>query len=121
VQNAKAALDAAENEVRSAEVALEAGRNRLRILGKTDQEIADFQEKGNISPATPIYAPIAGTIVQRKVGPGQYVGGNTSDPVFIIGDLGTVWVLAYMRLHHVGGFHGEQRLPNSHHVAGLDE
>jgi cobalt-zinc-cadmium efflux system membrane fusion protein len=46
VQNAKAALDAAENEVRSAEVALEAGRNRLRILGKTDQEIADFQEKG---------------------------------------------------------------------------
>jgi hypothetical protein len=29
--------------VRSAEVALEASRNRLRILGKTDQEIADFQ------------------------------------------------------------------------------
>jgi cobalt-zinc-cadmium efflux system membrane fusion protein len=43
VQNARAALDAAENDVRSAEVALEASRNRLRILGKTDQEIADFQ------------------------------------------------------------------------------
>jgi membrane fusion protein, heavy metal efflux system len=105
VQNAKAALDAAENEVRSAEVALEAGRNRLRILGKTDQEIADFQEKGNISPVTLIYAPIAGTIVQRKVGPGQYVGGNTGDPVFIIGDLGTVWVLAYIR---------ETEAPNVH-------
>jgi cobalt-zinc-cadmium efflux system membrane fusion protein len=97
VQNARAALDAAENDVRSGEVALEATRNRLRILGKTDQEIAEFQEKGTIDPSTPIYAPIAGTIVQRKVGPGQYIGTGTSDPVFIIGDLSTVWLVAYIR------------------------
>jgi membrane fusion protein, heavy metal efflux system len=92
VQNARAALDAAENDVRSAEVALEATRNRLRILGKTDQEIT---------------APIAGTIVQRKVGPGQYVGSGSADPVFIIGDLSTVWVVAFIReteapMVHVG-------------------
>jgi cobalt-zinc-cadmium efflux system membrane fusion protein len=97
VQNAQAALDAAENDVRSGEVALEATRNRLRILGKTDKEIVDFQEKGTIDPATPIYAPIAGTIVQRKVGPGQYIGTGASDPVFIIGDLSTVWLVAYIR------------------------
>jgi len=107
VQNARAALDAAENDVRSAEVALEATRNRLRILGKTDQEITDFQEKGTIDPATLITAPIAGTIVQRKVGPGQYVGSGSTDPVFIIGDLSTVWVVAFIReteapLVHVG-------------------
>jgi membrane fusion protein, heavy metal efflux system len=97
VQNARAALDAAENDVRSSEVALEAARNRLRIFGKTDQEIADFQEKGAIDPATPIYAPIAGTIVQRKVGPGQYIGAGSSDPVYVIGDLSTVWLIAYVR------------------------
>jgi membrane fusion protein, heavy metal efflux system len=97
VQNARAVLDAAENDLRSAEVALEATRNRLRILGKTDQEITEFQEKGTINPATPIYAPIAGTVVQRKVGPGQYVGTGATDPVFIIGDLSTVWVVAYIR------------------------
>jgi len=107
VQNARAALDAAENDVRSAEVALEAARNRLRILGKTDQEITDFQEKGTIDPATLITAPIGGTIVQRKVGPGQYVGSGSTDPVFIIGDLSTVWVVAFIReteapLVHVG-------------------
>jgi membrane fusion protein, heavy metal efflux system len=107
VQNARAALDAAENDVRSAEVALEATRNRLRILGKTDQEITDFQEKGTIDPATLITAPIAGTIVQRKVGPGQYVGSGSTDPVFIIGDLSTVWVVAFIReteapMVHVG-------------------
>ena len=107
VQNARAALEAAENDVRSAEVALEAARNRLRILGKTDQEITDFQEKGTIDPATLITAPIAGTIVQRKVGPGQYVGVGSTDPVFIIGDLSTVWVVAFIReteapIVHVG-------------------
>src|SRR5262249_41925126 len=67
----------------------------------------EFQEKGTINPATPIYAPIAGTIVQRKVGPGQYVGSGASDPVFVIGDLSTVWVVAYIReteapLVHIG-------------------
>jgi membrane fusion protein, heavy metal efflux system len=97
VQNARATLDAAESDVRAAEVALEAARNRLRILGKTDQEITEFQEKGTIDPATLITAPIGGTIVQRKVGPGQYDGSASTDPVFIIGDLSTVWVVAYMR------------------------
>lgn len=97
VQQAQGALDAAQNDVRSADVALEAARNRLRILGKTDQEITEFQERGTINPATVIYAPIAGTIVQRKVGPGQYVGSGASDPVFVIGDLSTVWVAAYIR------------------------
>jgi cobalt-zinc-cadmium efflux system membrane fusion protein len=93
--------------MRSAEVALEAARNRLRILGKSDQEITEFQEKGTIDPSTLITAPIAGTIVQRKVGPGQYVGSGQTDPVFIIGDLSTVWVVAYIReteapMVHVG-------------------
>jgi cobalt-zinc-cadmium efflux system membrane fusion protein len=97
VQNARAALDGAENDVRSGEVALEAARNRLRILGKTDREITDFQEKGSIDPSTPIYSPIAGTIVQRKVGPGQYIGNGASDPIFVVGDLSTVWLVAYVK------------------------
>src|SRR5262249_54539971 len=56
-----------------------------------------FQEKGTIDPSTLITAPIAGTIVQRKVGPGQYVGSGSTDPVFIIGDLSTVWGVAFIR------------------------
>ena len=110
VQNARAALDAAENDVRSSEVALEATRNRLRILGKTDREITDFQEKGTIDPATPIYAPISGTIVQRKVGPGQYIGTGASDPVFIIGDLSTVWLVAFIRETEAQSVHIGQAL-----------
>jgi cobalt-zinc-cadmium efflux system membrane fusion protein len=90
-------LTAAQNDLRSAESGLEAARNRLRILGRTDAEITEFQNTGHISAETPIYAPIAGTIVQRKVGPGQYVNANASDPVFVIGDLSTVWLVAFVR------------------------
>jgi hypothetical protein len=32
-------------------------------------------------------SPIAGTVVQRKIGPGQYVNAGASDPVLVIGDL----------------------------------
>jgi len=97
-EQAQTALVAAQNDLRAAETALEAVRNRLRILGKTDDEIATFEQTGRISPETPIYSPISGTIVQRKAGPGQFmntaVGG---DPVYVIGDLSTGWLVAYIR------------------------
>ncbi len=81
----------------AAEAALEAAKNRLRLLGKTDQEIAVFQKEGRITPETVINSPLSGTVVQRKVGPGQYVAGAQSDPVFVIGDLSSVWVVANVK------------------------
>jgi len=96
-QQAQADLAAAQSDLRSAETALEAARNRLRILGRSDEEIARFEERGLISPEMPIVAPISGTVVQRKVGPGQFISSGSSDPVFIIGDLSSVWLIAYVR------------------------
>jgi len=96
-QQAQADLAAAQNDMRSSETALEAARNRLRILGRTDEEIAAFQEKRQIKPDTPIYSPIDGTVVQRKIGPGQYISSGATDPAFVIGDLSTVWLTAFVR------------------------
>jgi cobalt-zinc-cadmium efflux system membrane fusion protein len=96
-QQAQAALVTAQNDLRAATTALEAARKRLRILGLTDEAIATFQDKGLINPETTVFAPITGTVVQRKVGPGQYVNAGASDPVFVIGDLSTVWLTAFVR------------------------
>ena len=38
-----------------------------------------------------------GTIVQRKIGPGQYIAAGASDPAFVVGDLSSVWLIAYVR------------------------
>jgi cobalt-zinc-cadmium efflux system membrane fusion protein len=96
-QTSQAALVSAQNDMRSSETALEAARNRLRILGLTDEAIALFQDKGRINPETTIFSPITGTVVQRKIGPGQYVNAGASDPVFVVGDLSTVWLTAFVR------------------------
>jgi cobalt-zinc-cadmium efflux system membrane fusion protein len=96
-QQAQATLIQAQNDLRSSQTALEAARNKLRILGLSDEAISAFMEKGRINPETTIYAPIAGTVVQRKIGPGQYVNSGASDPVFVIGDLSTVWLTAFVR------------------------
>src|SRR5205085_3805997 len=96
-QQTQATLIQAQNDLRSSQTALEAARNKLRILGLTDEAISSFQEKGSINPNTTIFSPITGTVVQRKVGPGQYVNSGASDPVFVIGDLSTVWLTAFVR------------------------
>jgi cobalt-zinc-cadmium efflux system membrane fusion protein len=96
-QQAQADLTAAQNDLRAAETAVEAAHNRLRILGRSEEQIQAFQKTRQISADTPIYSPIAGTVVQRKVGPGQFISSGASDPVFVIGDLSTIWLTAFVR------------------------
>jgi cobalt-zinc-cadmium efflux system membrane fusion protein len=96
-QNAQNDLTTAQNDMRAAETALEATHNRLRILGRSEEQITAFQQTRQISAETPIYSPIEGTVVQRKVGPGQFISTGASDPVFVVGDLSTVWLTAFVR------------------------
>jgi membrane fusion protein, heavy metal efflux system len=96
-QQSQSDLTTAQNDMRSAETAVEAARNRLRILGRSQDQISTFEQSRQISADTPIYSPLGGTVVQRKVGPGQFVNSGASDPVFVIGDLSTVWLIAFVR------------------------
>ncbi|WP_232630875.1 efflux RND transporter periplasmic adaptor subunit [Methylobacterium sp. Leaf118] len=97
LQTAQNDLSTAQNDAKTAEVGLEAVRNRLRILGLRDDDMTALQTKGAINPETTIYAPLSGTIIQRKIGPGQYVNTGGSDPSYIIGDLSKVWIIAQLR------------------------
>jgi len=96
-QQTQANLIQAQNDLRSSETALEASRKKLFILGFTDETISAFRGRGTINPEITIFSPISGTVVQRKIGPGQYVNAGASDPVFVIGDLSTVWLIAFVR------------------------
>jgi cobalt-zinc-cadmium efflux system membrane fusion protein len=86
-QQAQVDLTAAENASTSA-------KNRLRILGKTDEEIAAMESAKKTDVATYVIAPIGGVVTDRQVGPGQYIQAAASVPVFSIGDLSTVWLVA---------------------------
>ena len=62
-------------------------RNRLRILGRTDEEIDHLEKVDRIGAEVVVAAPIAGTVIQRKVGLGQYINAGATDPVFTVGNL----------------------------------
>jgi cobalt-zinc-cadmium efflux system membrane fusion protein len=84
----------AQVDLAAAETAATAATNRLRILGKTDQEIAAIESAKKTDAATYVVAPIGGVVTDRQVGPGQYIQSGASNPVFSIGDLSTVWLVA---------------------------
>jgi cobalt-zinc-cadmium efflux system membrane fusion protein len=104
-QNAQNDLATAQNDVRAAETAFEAAHNRLRILGRSEEQITAFQQTRQISAETSIYSPLGGTVVQRKVGPGQFISTGASEPVFVIGDLSTVWLTAFVRESEAADVH----------------
>lgn len=99
----QADLTTAQNALRSAETARAAARNRLRILGKSAAEIQAQEDSPNtqqMNPEAVVRAPISGTVVQRQVGLGQYIAsaaGGASTPVYSIGNLSTVWLIANVR------------------------
>jgi len=101
-QQSQVDLATAQNNLRTQEIALAAVRNRLRILGKSDREI-DAIENGaplDMEAVAYIFAPINGAVTQRQVGLGQNilsVQAGASTPVFTIGDLSTVWLVANVR------------------------
>ena len=92
-------LAAAQNTLRSAEIALAAVRNRLRILGRSEGEIAalETQPTQKLDPVAVVTAPIAGTVTQRQIGLGQYIQSGGDTPIYTIGDLSTVWLVANVR------------------------
>src|SRR5216683_2868746 len=101
-QQAQTDLITAQNTVRSDEIAVHAVRNRLRILGKTDQEIASLeaQPTQKLDPVAIVTAPVRGTITQRQIGVGQYINSEAAgatNPVYTISDLSTVYLIANVR------------------------
>ena len=92
-QQAQADVQNAASDVRAAEAALLAARDKLRAFGKSEADIARI-ERGHTDRVVTVAAPLAGTITARKVGPGQYIRQDNTDPLFVIADLTQMWMLA---------------------------
>jgi cobalt-zinc-cadmium efflux system membrane fusion protein len=102
-QQSQVDLATAQGGMNSASIALAAVHNRLRIMGKTDADIAAIEAAPDflhVDADTLVRAPIAGTVTQRTVGLGQNIvsaASGASSPVFLIGDLSKVWLVGNAR------------------------
>jgi membrane fusion protein, heavy metal efflux system len=87
----------AQADMTAAETAVYSVRNRLKILGQSDIQIDALETAHSINSAATISAPIAGVVVDRQVGPGQYLQAGAGTAVFTIADPSSVWLLANVR------------------------
>lgn len=96
LDQARADLDAARADRRAAGVALEAVERRLKLLGRSDADIQRLRSDHRIDPEFALLSPIDGTVVSRRIGPGQFVTGG-GEPLFFVDDLDTLWLNAFVR------------------------
>ncbi|MCK1641628.1 efflux RND transporter periplasmic adaptor subunit [Bradyrhizobium sp. 157] len=88
---------AAESDFATAQGAVQAFRNRLRVIfGRDGQEIERIERERIINPLIPINAPIDGTVVNRKIGPGQFIRADAAEPLYSISDLSVMWLKAFV-------------------------
>jgi cobalt-zinc-cadmium efflux system membrane fusion protein len=92
-----------QSDLAAAEASLHAARDRLKVLGKSDAQIAAMEASpaaGAAAAETVVSAPISGTVTQRSIGVGQTLGSVTNggtSPAFVISDLAKVWLVGNLR------------------------
>jgi cobalt-zinc-cadmium efflux system membrane fusion protein len=90
-------------DLAAAQAGLAAARNRLKILGVSDQEIGALGGRpasaGFVKEAV-VRAPISGVVTQRAIGEGQAIASVTNggvNPAFVVSDLSRVWLVGALR------------------------
>jgi cobalt-zinc-cadmium efflux system membrane fusion protein len=85
----------AESDLKTAEGTLHSARNRLRVfIGRDQAEVDRLERERIINPLVTVNSPIEGTVIARKVGPGQYVRSDAGDSLYGIANLSTMWLKA---------------------------
>ncbi len=74
----------------SAAATVEASREKLRLWGLTDEQIAAAEISGKPTDHITIYAPIGGIVIHKNALEGSYV--QTGTKIYTIADLEHVWV-----------------------------
>lgn len=67
-------------------------KQKLRMLGMSDEDIADVLKKREIDPMVAVVSPETGIVIERLVNVGELV--DPSKPLFTVADFHSVWLKA---------------------------
>jgi len=90
----QAQLEQAISDQQTAEGNLRAGRDAVRIFGKSEAEIDKIVADRLADPTLVVASPIDGRITQRNAAPGLLVQPGNPPPPFVVADVNTMWMLA---------------------------
>ena len=89
-------LESAEADYNDAATDVQTALQALNIFGVNPQDLKDAEGQNQpIRPELPMRAPIAGTVVQKLVLPGQVIQAGTT-VAFVISDVSTLWVQGHI-------------------------
>ena len=90
-----------------------AARERLLLLGMTEEQVAAVEREGRVQPRVTLRAPVSGVVAELGAREGMTVAAGTT--LFRIAALGTVWVVAEVPEAQAGmlvpGERAEARVP----------
>ena len=100
-------MEQAVSDQQSAEGALKAARNAVRLFGKTEAEVDQIVARRRIDPIMVVPSPITGRVTARNAAPGLLVQPGAAPAPYSVADISTMWMLAYVvesdsPLFHVG-------------------
>ena len=87
-------LEQATSDQQTAEGALKAARDAVRVFGKTDAEIDQMIASRKIDPALVVRSPIAGKVTSKNAQPGFFVQPGNDPAPYTVSDVSLKWMLA---------------------------
>jgi membrane fusion protein, heavy metal efflux system len=87
-------VEQATSDQQTAEGALRAARDAVRIFGKADSEVDRIVAERMADPTLVVPSPISGRITARNAAPGLLVQPGNQPAPFTVADNSTMWMLA---------------------------
>jgi membrane fusion protein, heavy metal efflux system len=87
-------MEQATSDQQTAEGALRAGRDSVRLFGKTDADIDRIIAERMADPTLVVPSPLTGRITARNAAPGLYVQPGNAPAPYSVADISTMWMLA---------------------------
>jgi cobalt-zinc-cadmium efflux system membrane fusion protein len=87
-------FEQATSDQQTAEGALKAARDAVRVFGKTDAEIDQMIASRKIDPALVVRSPISGRVTAKNAQPGFLVQPGNDPAPYTVSDISLKWMLA---------------------------
>jgi len=87
-------LQQASSDQQTAEGALKAGRDALRVFGKSDADITAIERNRKIDSTLVVASPLTGRVTARMAQPGLLVQPGNAPAPYSVADLSTMWMVA---------------------------
>ncbi len=76
-------------------------RQALLLAGMPETAIVELERKQQLSAVLVVKSPLAGVVLEQMATAGQRLAA--SDPLYRVGDLGTLWIEVHVPVNAVGG------------------